>query len=75
MRKRKVTTNGTYTKADLANIRIDNHEKICRLMQAETHKKIDQLCSRIKRLEYILLTSAGGIIVGLSTLVIMLMDR
>jgi len=74
MKKKKIN-NGTYTKADLANIRIDNHEKICRLMQAETHKKIDQICSRIKRLEYILLTSAGGIIIGLSTLVLMLMNK
>ena len=47
-------------KADLANQRIIDHEKLCRIMQAETHKKIDHICFRIQRLEYILMTSAGS---------------
>jgi hypothetical protein len=62
-------------KADIATIRIDNHEKLCRIMQKETHEKIDNICFRIKRLEYILITSAGGIIVGLTSLVIMLLNK
>ena len=65
----------SYNKADIANIRIDNHEKLCRIMQKETHAKIDNICFRIKRLEYILITSAGGIIVGLASLVIMLLSK
>jgi len=65
----------TYNKADLANIRIENHEKLCRIMQKEMHNKIDNICFRIKRLEYILITSAGGIIVGLASLVIMLLSK
>ena len=65
----------SYNKADIANIRIDNHEKLCRIMQKETHEKIDNICFRIKRLEYILITSAGGIIIGLASLVIMLLSR
>lgn len=65
----------SYNKADIANIRIDNHEKLCRIMQKETHEKIDNICFRIKRLEYILITSAGGIIIGLSSLVIMLLSK
>ena len=72
MKKRK---RSSYNKADLANIRIDNHEKLCRIMQKETHAKIDNICFRIKRLEYILITSAGGIIVGLASLVIMLLSK
>ena len=72
IKKRK---RSTYNKADLANIRIENHEKLCRIMQKEMHNKIDNICFRIKRLEYILITSAGGIIVGLASLVIMLLSR
>jgi hypothetical protein len=75
IKKRKRSLNGSYNKADLANIRIDNHEKLCRIMQKETHAKIDNICFRIKRLEYILITSAGGIIIGLSSLVIMLLSK
>jgi hypothetical protein len=75
IKKRKRSLNGSYNKADLANIRIDNHEKLCRIMQKETHAKIDNICFRIKRLEYILITSAGGIIIGLSSLVIMLLGK
>jgi hypothetical protein len=48
---------------------------LCRIMQAETHKKIDHICFRIQRLEYILMTSAGGVIVGLASLVIMLLNK
>lgn len=65
----------SYNKADIANIRIDNHEKLCRIMQKETHEKIDNICFRIKRLEYILITSAGAIIVGLASLVVMLLNK
>jgi hypothetical protein len=75
IKKRKRSLNGTYNKADLANIRIENHEKLCRIMQKEMHNKIDNICFRIKRLEYILITSAGGIIVGLASLVIMLLSK
>jgi hypothetical protein len=75
IKKRKRSLNRSYNKADLANIRIDNHEKLCRIMQKETHAKIDNICFRIKRLEYILITSAGGIIIGLSSLVIMLLSK
>ena len=75
IKKRKRAINGSYNKADLANIRIENHEKLCRIMQKEMHNKIDNICFRIKRLEYILITSAGGIIIGLSSLVIMLLSK
>ena len=75
IKKRKRAINGSYNKADLANIRIENHEKLCRIMQKEMHNKIDNICFRIKRLEYILITSAGGIIVGLASLVIMLLSK
>ena len=34
--------------------RINEHEKLCRIMQRETFKKIDELSLRIQRLEKII---------------------
>ena len=42
--------------------RLDNHEKLCRIMQKQTHDKINDLAKQINRLEKILITSAGLII-------------
>jgi len=38
--------------------RIDNHEKICRLMQKQTFDRIDRMEQRINRIEKIIV---GGI--------------
>ena len=32
-------------------IRLDNHEKLCRIMQKQTHAKINELAVQINRLE------------------------
>jgi hypothetical protein len=53
--------------ADTAHIRLDNHEKLCRIMQKETHDKIEGLANQIARLEKILIGAAGLIITGLGT--------
>ena len=34
--------------------RIDNHEKICRLMQRQTFERIDRMEARINRIEKII---------------------
>jgi len=34
--------------------RIDNHEKICRLMQKQTFERIDKMDQRINRIEKII---------------------
>ena len=34
--------------------RIDNHEKICRLMQKQTFERIDRMDQRINRIEKII---------------------
>ena len=36
-------------------IRLDNHEKLCRIMQKQTHDKINSLATQINRLEKILI--------------------
>ena len=42
--------------------RLDNHEKLCRIMQKQTHDKINDLAKQINRLEKILIGAAGLII-------------
>jgi len=41
------------------SIRLDNHEKLCRIMQKQTHDKINDLAKQINRLEKILVGAAG----------------
>ena len=41
------------------SIRLDNHEKLCRIMQKQTHDKMNDLSKQINRLEKILVGAAG----------------
>ena len=45
--------------------RIDSHEKLCRIMQKQTHDKIHKLEQQINRIESILLVSTGALITGM----------
>ena len=69
-----MATRKKITTATTAHIRIDNHEKLCRIMQKETHDKIDTLANQIARLEKILIGAAGLIITGLATALLHLID-
>ena len=53
--------------------RIDSHEKLCRIMQKQTCDQIKQLSVEINNIKKILVVSAGGIIGGLFTIVLMLL--
>tara|TARA_Y100000401_G_scaffold109653_1_gene106089 strand:- start:140 stop:352 length:213 start_codon:yes stop_codon:yes gene_type:complete len=57
-------------KDDLARQRISDHEKLCRIMQRETNKKINDLHNDIHRIEKILLTSTGFLITSMGGLII-----
>jgi len=46
--------------------RIDSHEKLCRIMQKQTHDKILKLETQINRVESILLVSVGALISGMA---------
>lgn len=48
-----------------ATARIDNHEKICRLMQKQTFDQIKEIKDRILRLEKMLMAACGAIILAL----------
>ena len=38
------------TKTALAHQRIDDHEKLCRIMQKQTQDQMNKMCAQIKRL-------------------------
>lgn len=60
----------TTNKDQLAHQRISDHEKLCRIMQEETNKKINDLHKDIHRIEKILLTSTGFLITSMGGLII-----
>ena len=46
--------------------KIESHEKLCRIMQKQTHDKILILEQQINRVESILLVSVGTLISGMA---------
>ena len=46
--------------------KIEEHEKLCRIMQKQTHDKIHKLEHQINRVESILLVSTGMLISGMA---------
>ena len=60
---------------DSAIQRIDSHEKLCRIMQKQTHDKILKLERQINRVESILLVSVGTLVAGMASLIIMLITK
>ena len=55
--------------------KIESHEKLCRIMQKLTHKKIHQIEERVKRLEKILLTCTGALIAAMAYLIYTLLNH
>ncbi len=60
---------------DNAIQRIDSHEKLCRIMQKQTHDKILKLERQINRVESILLVSVGTLVAGMASLIVMLITK
>ena len=60
---------------DNAIQRIDSHEKLCRIMQKQTHDKILKLEHQINRVESILLVSVGTLVAGMASLIVMLITK
>ena len=54
--------------------KIESHEKLCRIMQKQTHGKMKELQDHITRIERILLVSAGALITGMGSVIIMLLN-
>ena len=55
--------------------KIDSHEKLCRIMQKQTHDKIHSLEKQIDRIETILITSVGALIIGMASMIYMLIIK
>ena len=60
---------------DSAIQRIDSPEKLCRIMQKQTHDKILKLERQINRVESILLVSVGTLVAGMASLIVMLITK
>ena len=60
---------------DNALQRIDSHEKLCSIMQKQTHDKILKLEQQINRVESILLVSVGTLVAGLASVIVMLITK
>ena len=55
--------------------KIESHEKLCRIMQKQTHDKIHKIEAQISRLEKIVLVSAGMLIMGMANMIFMLLTN
>ena len=55
--------------------RIDSHEKLCRIMQKQTHDKIHKIEHQINRVESILLVSVGALISGMAYVIFTLLTK
>ena len=55
--------------------KIEDHEKLCRIMQKQTHDKIHKIESQISRLEKIVLVSARMLIMGMANMIFMLLTN
>ena len=54
--------------------KIESHEKLCRIMQKQTHDTILKLEQQINRVESILLVSVGTLIAGMASMIFMLVS-
>ena len=68
MYKKKSSTN-------TAHQRIDDHEKLCRIMQNETNSKIKELKVQMSRLERVVLGMIVMVVLGMGTIIIQLFGR
>jgi hypothetical protein len=55
--------------------KIESHEKLCRIMQKQTHDKILKLERQINRVESILLVSVGALITGMAYIIFTLISQ
>ena len=55
--------------------KIEAHEKLCRIMQKQTHDKMNDLQGQINRIERILLVSAGALLSGMAGIIIVLLQK
>ena len=57
---------------DIALSKIESHEKLCRIMQKQTHDKITRVENSVARIEKVMLTVAGGLLTGMGYIIFVL---
>ena len=62
-------------KKDEALQKIESHEKLCRIMQKQTHDKILSIETQIQRIESILLITTGALISGMIYVIFSLITK
>ncbi len=60
---------------NLALIKIESHEKLCRIMQKQTQTDIKNLQIQINRIEKIMIVCAGVLLTGMASVILMLIDK
>ena len=55
--------------------KIESHEKLCRIMQKQTHDKIHSIETQIQRIESILLITTGALISGMIYVIFSLITK
>ena len=55
--------------------KIESHEKLCRIMQKQTHDKMHEIEKQVSRIESILLISVGALITGMASMIFMLITK
>ena len=62
-------------KKDEALQKIESHEKLCRIMQKQTHDTIHSIETQIQRIESILLITTGALISGMIYVIFSLITK
>jgi len=55
--------------------RIESHEKLCRIMQKQTHDKINKIENQINRIEKIFLVAVGALMSGMAGVILILLQK
>ena len=55
--------------------KIEEHEKLCRIMQKQTYERMNQLQTQITRIERILLVSMGSVMTGMGGVIVVLIQK
>ena len=60
---------------NIALEKIESHEKLCRIMQKQTHDKIHKLETQINRIERIMIACAGVLLTGMAGVILVLLQK
>ena len=60
---------------NIALEKIESHEKLCRIMQKQTHQKIDNIESEIKDIKRHLYYAMSALIGGMFTIIVILFQK